>query len=298
MKELFMFFQRTTLVNLKDYDITLTHSSETKHGISGHLFEMAEYFYHFTFHKNIKTSILIPDGTTEDEFFTALINKYSFTDEELLIYKQNTFFHYQPKVIIGNTLIFVDGSLRTKNCDIIAKKKILIRCCDDEYLEQGDIVLQDYDLYEPLKNSIHYKKKLLFSKFKQFDNVEDIAMVYCTKNARMLQYTDLENIKNKYNLERVVVLSDVDMKLPEGFTLLRVPVKDLFEKFNTYIYTGITNETKIDCSPRFIPECLHYNKKIIYHSERFDKGMLVRKNDIEQGINIELKDNDEITSII
>lgn len=290
--------KRSSLVNLKKYNIVLTQSTETKHGISGHLFEMAEYFYHFTFHKNISTCILISDGTSKEDFFNALKNKYSFSKYEYEIFEKNTFFYFQPKVLIGNIIIFVDGSLRCKDADIFCSKKIFFRCSEDAYLDKTDIVLQDYDLYDPLPNSIHYKKKLLFSKFINISSSEDAAMFYCTKNTRMLSFDDLINLTNKYNFSKYIILSDVDIKAPSNVQLLKVPVNNLWEKFNTYIYTGLTNLTKIDCSSRFIAECKYYNKNVIYDVQRMDKGLAVRRNDIENNVDIELKETDEITSII
>jgi hypothetical protein len=50
---------RTAIVNLKQYQITLTTSYEARHGVCGHMFEMIEYFMHFRFHKNLNAAILI-----------------------------------------------------------------------------------------------------------------------------------------------------------------------------------------------------------------------------------------------
>ena len=292
--------KRSSLCNLRSFDITLSTSFETRHGISGHLFEMIEYFYHFKFHKGINVCILISDGTTEEEFFNSLYNKYEFTDEELKIIKENTFFKFQPMVIIANKIIFVDGSLRVKNSDIIATKKIFLRCSEDAFLDKADIVLQDYDLYEPIENSINYKKKLLFSKFKS-NAVKHpcTAMFYATSNSRSLSKLDLENLTKKHNsFENFILLSNQILEVPENVQQFPVPMADIWNSFGTYIYTGLTNITKIDCSSRFIAECKYYNKDIIYDSSRIDKGLEVRRNDLQNNINLELKEDDEICSII
>lgn len=295
-----LLLKRSPLCNLKNYDITLTTSFETKHGISGHLFEMIEYFWHLVFHKKLNVSILISDGTTSDEFFSCIDNKYDFSDKEIKIIKENTYFKYQPMTIIANTIIFVDGSLRVKNADIFASKKIFLRCSDDSFLDKADLVLQDYDLYDKLDNSINYKKKLLFSKFKKNNssNNSNIAMFYTTSNMRKLTKDDIFTISQKYSFDKYIVLSNQKMELPEHIELLSIPVNNLWDKFNTYIYTGSTNLSKIDCSSRFIAECNFYKKNVIYNNIQLDKGLEVRRFDIENNINIELKEDDEITKLI
>ena len=292
--------KRSALCNLKKFDVTLSTSFETKHGISGHLFEMIEYFYHFKFHKGINVCILISDGTTEEEFFNSLYNKYEFTNEELKIIKKNTFFKYQPMVLIANKIIFVDGSLRVKNADIICTKKIFLRCSDDEFLDKADIVLQDYDLYEPIKNSINYKKKLLFSKFKSNEVKHPCtAMFYATSNMRTLTKADLEKLTAEHNsFDNFILLSNKYIETPQNVKQFSVPMFDLWNNFGTYIYTGSTNISKIDCSSRFIAECKYYNKEVIYNNVQMDKGLEVRRNDIQNNINLELKEDDEICSII
>lgn len=291
--------KRSPLCNFKKYKITLTTSFETKHGISGHLFEMIEYFWHFRIHKNINTAILISDGTTKEEFFGCLHNKYNFNESELELISNNTFFIFQPLVILANNIIFVDGSLRVKNADVFASKKIFIRCSDDEYLDKADIVLQDYDLYDKLDNSVHYKKKLLFSKFKKYEDTNsNTAMFYTTSNMRKLSYDDLSHLTDKYKFDNYILLSNDNINTPSNIELKKIPVQNLWQLFDTYIYTGSTNISKIDCSSRFIVECKYYNKNVIYNNMQFDKGLEVRRYDIEHNINLELKEDDEITKII
>lgn len=292
--------RRTPLVMLKKFDITLTTSWESNHGISGHLFEMIEYFYHLKFHKNKSVCIMIADGISKDQVNVAL-SKYDFSTEELQAYEACTFYHYNPKALIANDIIFVDGSIRTFDADIICKRKIFLRCCDDEFLDKADIVLQDYDLYDSLPNSVHYKKKLLLSKFKEINKTfDDTAAIYCTSNMRKLTFENLESIANKYNYKQYVVLTNVQMEVPSNMTLHKVPADNLYELFDTFIYTGSTNKTKIDCSSRLIVECKHYNKEVIYdgvYDISKDRGLMVRRNDLDKGVNLDLKETDEISTL-
>jgi hypothetical protein len=289
--------RRKSLVTLKQFDVTLTTSWETNHGISGHLFEMIEYFYHLKFHKNKSVCILIADGITEEQMKIAL-SKYAFTDIELQAFKDCTFYYYHPRVLIANDIIFVDGSIRTFNADILCKRKIFLRCSEDEYLDKADIVLQDYDLYDPLPNSLNYKKKMLFDKFIEIGESDSAAMFYATSNSRMLTFEDLEQMKLKHKFDKYIIISDKVFETPEKVQHLKIPVENMWTKFDTYIYTGLTNLTKIDCSSRFIAECQHYGKNIIYDVSRFDKGLEVRKKDLENDIQIiSLKETDELTEI-
>jgi hypothetical protein len=259
---------------------------------------MIEYFYHLKFEKNKSVCILIAENITEEQFKISL-EKYSFSENEISIIKQNTFFKYAPKVLIANDIIFVDGSLRTFDADIMCKRKIFLRCSEDQYLSEADLVLQDYDLYEPLPNSINYKKKMLFSKFKDIETSNNTAMFYATSNSRLLTLEELEKLTAKHKFNKYIIISDKELETPYNVELMKIPVKNLWETFNVYIYTGLTNLTKIDCSSRFIAECAHYKKQVIYDVKRVDKGLEVRRADIEKGIDIiSLKESDEITAII
>jgi hypothetical protein len=287
--------RRTPLVMLKKFDITLTTSWEAKHGISGHLFEMVEYFYHLTFHKGKSVCILIADGLTREQFITAL-EKYDFTEEELKIINERTFFHFQPLALIVKTLFVVNGSLRLKDAEVFAEKKIMFRCNDTIGIEDADVLLQDYDVYEPLPNSVHYKKKILFSKFKKLTPKNpNIGMFYGTRNSRKMTYEQIDDIMGKTNFDSYLVLTDHEMEVPPRCELKFVPIKDLWDSFNTYIYTNTS--VLIDCSPRFIAECKHYGKDLQFFSDKIDLGLKTRLKDMENG-DIELRETDDVYSKI
>ena len=276
---------------LKNFDITLTTSWEAQHGISGHLFEMIEYFYHFTFHKNLSVCILIADGLTREQFNIAL-EKYDFTQDELAKILECTFFEFQPKALMANTLFVVNGSFRMCDADLLVKKKIVFRCNEDHFLENADIVLQDYDIYDSLPNSIHYKKKILFDKFKKLTPKKpNVGMFYATKNSRKMSYAQLEDIINKTDFESYLFLTDSTMAVPDNCELRLVPIKDLWDSFDTYLYTNAS--VYVDCSPRFVAECKHYGKGLQFFSDKVDKGLQTRLHDMEHGC-IDLKESDDI----
>lgn len=296
-----------------NYDCTLCTALNANHGVSGHLYEVIEYFYYLRFMHNISTCIVIPYKLTIEQFENALRSKYSFSEDEILEYLRNTFIVNGINIIIANTIIFTDGSYF--NCppeniestnrvySVIAKKKIMIRCNNPETLDKADVVLQDNRLYEDLPNSVHYIKKILFSKLKKIDcKVKDTAMLYLTTNCRYLTYDELLDVKRKYTYKNYIVLSNKkDYRVPENFTVLDVPCDNVFEKFNTYIYTHLSGTCgKSDCSPRFICECKYYNKDVIYDLDTIYHGLDVRKYDLEtkgwQGL--ELTESDDLIKYI
>ena len=144
--------QRSPLVNLRHYKVTLTTAYQPHFGISGHLYEMIEYFMHFRFDKGVEACILISDGTTEEMFFSAISSKYDLTDSETQQFKDHTYFKFKPHVIYADTLLITNGSMRFEGADLFANKKLVFRCSNLEPgLDRDDIiVLQDPRIYEDM----------------------------------------------------------------------------------------------------------------------------------------------------
>ena len=286
---------RQVLVNLKEYDIVLTTSWETKHGVSGHMFELIEYFMHLRFDKGINACILLADGTSWEDFRKALGEKYNLTMEEIADFHHHTVEKFQPKCLLAKTVLFTDGSLRTHNADIIADKIFLFRCAETDIVRDNVIVLQDNDVYDPLPNSIHYKKKILFSKYRKLDtSAPKSAMFYLTNNSRLcaISRDKIYEIINKHNFENYIALTNKDLHI-HGLDSIIVPVTNLWNLFSTYIYTDTA--LQFDCSPRFVAECEFYNKEVIYEIDYHDKGLATRLYDMKHG-DIWLRADDEIST--
>lgn len=291
--------KRIPLVLLNSYELVITQSFEINHGISGHLFEMIEYFYHLKFIKKINCCILICDNLSEQSFFDAIYQKYNFSEEECHVIESNIYFKFQPKVVICNSILFVDGSLRNKDCDLLAKKIIFFRCSDNMYLDKADVVLQDYDIYPELNNSMHYKKKILFSKFKKIKKTSstNIGMFYINSHYKKMSFNDIENTIKSYIFDSYLILSNEIIAVPDRCIIEKTPFNNLWESFDTYIYFA-KETSKIDCSPRFVAECNFYKKDVIYNRNGIvDIALDVRIADIEKGI-VELKDTDDFYSKI
>ena len=94
----------------------------------------------------------------------------------------------------------------------------------------------------------------------------------------------------------------VPYKLPEydeipGITQVTAPVENLFDKFDTYIYTPINR--KFDCSPRLVTECFFHHKYVFKQLDYNDIGLETRYTDCITNIeSLNLTDNDQILTII
>jgi len=288
-----------SLANCKQYQVTLTTSYETEHGISGHTFEMAEYFLYLKNH-NINACILLSNGLSKQEFIVAVTEKYTLSQAELDLFNTIVIEHRHPKVLLANTVIIVDGSMDIRTAEILSPKIILLRCSTNRTYEierPGIIVLQDNDMYEPLSNSFHYKKKILFDYFKpqpRRESLKKTAMFYLTDICRAISAVNLKKITRKYKFDEYIALVNTIHRFDE-VTELKVPVVNLWQLFDTYIYTEPKNLS--DCSPRFVVECEYYGKEVIYATKKLPLGLQVRLADMKAGI-VGLKENDDILKFI
>lgn len=268
----------SSILNLKQYDIVLTTAFEFKYGVCGHMFEMIDYYYAIKTYTNLNPCILLADGTSIEDFQLAIRQKY----EDLII--ENVIESFQPKVIITNNILFVDGSPRLNNAEILSKNIFLFRCSESDFTKftktkSNVFLLQDFEIYDDKPENltlIDYKKKILFSKYKSYDcTTANTAMFYLTSVCRALSKEDLNKTIQKYNLDDYIILTD-KIDLYDG-NVYKIPLDNIWSLFNTYIYTPIPR--KIDCSSRFILECMHYGKNVIYDIDYYDKALEVRKKD-------------------
>jgi len=262
-------------------DILLTFSwGNFTHGVSGHLFECIEYYYILKNHFNVK--ILIPENIKN--YREVIESKYTFTKNEIQNIVDNTIIDIKPTLVKTNNIFFVDGSwTNIKRCNILYKEILCFACGDFKILDQDDAtVFLDYRVYPKIpKKSFNYKKKILLSKLKKPRIKDDKTLIYATENCRDTDY-DVEN----------------SLKLRKE----DLPVLDLFDKFQKYIYTPISR--KFDCSPRFLVECKYFGKEIEFHSDvlRYfdqDSGLYWRWSDIQNDFeSLELTENDKIIDIL
>jgi hypothetical protein len=237
---------------------------------------------------------------TLDMICSAVREKYDFTDDEINRMTDDIIFANRPKVVKGKNILIVDGGFTKMSDKFLYFNNIIAFPCNDlKFQEMCDItVLQDDRIYGVGHNTINYIKKILFSRYRDIGESLTGNLVYATSNARKVDRGLLEKISNRYS-GNFLLLTDEKMDLPERFATEKMPVKNLFEKFDTYIYTPTPR--KRDCSPRFIAECAFYGKKVEYFIDYFgvDKGLYYRRKDIETDFDsISLKHDDDIIDII
>ena len=149
-------------------------------------------------------------------------------------------------------------------------------------------------------------KKILLDRYKSVENdMTNTALIYATKNCRRLTNAQIDKIVHTYKFDRYILVTDVPdvyKQSHDNVITLRPPVKNLFEKFDTYIYTPTL--MKWDGSPRFPVECNHYHKGVLYYAIgdqylEHDRGLYIRMQDIKDRYDsLSLKQTDDILNII
>lgn len=290
----------------KNYDLWLSYSwSNSNHGVCGHTFEVIEYYT--ILKEKFKVGILLAEDISWGDFENSIRSKYDFSEDEISAFKEDTVFANRPRLVSGSNIIFTDGGVKsTKECVLLFENIIHLACGDLEIKDNSEDnvwILQDDRVYESvLNNGINYKKKILFSRFKDIGDSDPIALLYGTKNCRHINQSDYEDISRMINSDIIAITNEEnkpDYKIP-GIDFVVPPLNNIFERFDTYIYTPV--DRKWDCSPRFIAECHYFDKKIIYYKIDYwdeDLGLYWRKRDIETDFeSIMLTGEDDIVQII
>jgi hypothetical protein len=306
--------------------LSMTWMPDNNHGICGHIYEIIDYY--LLLHLKFNVGILICEDLNWETIENCVRTKYRVDESIILKMKCSASFYNKPKYVVGknSSILFVDGGLYRslhKNGVALAFKNIFcFRCSpiDTHYnLSYKNLVLlQDNRVYNDADQaiSIDYKKKINFKYYKNIKQTQTkTALLYLTTNCRRLCNVSLLDIIFTYKFEKYIILTNT----PEQYTniikdfhnisLLSMPVENIFEKFDTYIYTptgkdGSVANISFDCSPRFIVECAHYNKNVIYHNidDEYlstDTGLKWRKYDIENNFqSLHLDDSDELIDIL
>lgn len=279
-------------------DILLTCCLDSDHGVSGHLFELIEYFYYLRFYKRVSAEILIPFEFNIAEFKESL-EKYKFTPSEVAIILDNLTILHKPRLVQANTVVFVDGIVSYRpGVHIAAKNVVLFRCARHCSWERANIVLQDSRLYDDLPNSAHYTKKILFPKFRECSTPEEkVGLIYGTRNCRELPKDFLSCNLSEYS--KILVISEKPYNFGGIFTDLKPPVHGIFDLFTDYLYTPVGGYCEpFDCSPRLPAECKFYGKGFKLLAPLY-RGLDVRLYDIETDFSrVQLTDKDNFIDFL
>lgn len=238
---------------------------------------MIDYYWAIKNWTELNPCILLTDGTTIEEFNRAVSQKYENIEILDVIYSPN------PKIVYAKNILITDGNPLHPNAELLVNNIFLFRCSNKSFSffkNKSTFLLQDNEVYNdyPLEVTVvNYKKKILFEKYKKFNTtVTDTAMFYLTNLCRAISQEELDISIKKYGFKNNIILTD-DSTLYNMKNVYQIPVNNLWEKFNTYIYTRVPGRE--DCSSRFILECMYYGKDVIYDIDYYDHALEVRKKD-------------------
>jgi len=288
----------SAIVTLGGKDIWLTYSwSNNNHGICGHTYEVIDYYH--ILNKHMDVGIVLCEDIDRDMFKAAIEAKYDFTEEEVEDILWNTRFFKRPKMIRAEKILFTDGGIVNMNNVTLLCDKIYYMACGNREVKDNDkdnvYILQDDRVYEPVKkNGIHYVKKILFDRIKKPEKTDNRVLVYGTKNCR-----NVDDYKPLQKYGNLLIVTNEENR-PKGLVSVVPPIDNLFEQFNTYLYTPIAR--KWDCSPRFLAECKYFDKEVIFHDIDYwdeDHGLRVRWDDIQNNFeSLYLTDDDPLIKIL
>lgn len=303
----------------RDLDIVLSMSWEPHrpHGICGHIYEMIEYGMLLSEH--MKTGLLFGDTIqSKQQLIDIISNKYTYTDEQINRLVENTIISDNPTYVIGTTILIVDGGLRRfqeAGIRLIFDNIICFKCSYIDTIHDrcytNVTLLQDDRLYanitpEDCDMSTQYVKKIDFQRLRDVNDCDtDTCMLYLTGNCRELELDMVRDITGRDSRKYLIVTNDVNrynILNTSNVTVKSTPVNNIFEHFNTYVYTPTLK--RWDGSPRFPAECMYFNRRVEfcgvddqYMSE--DRGLYYRMQDIQEGVDkITLSKDDDILSIL
>lgn len=295
----------------------ITPDKKLEHGISGHTFEMIEYFWYT--HMFINCCLLWTETMNAELLESILRSKYNFDEREIKIILDRSVYIYKPRILKVNNILLVDGRIKRNDNVILMYKHLFLFSCGEKnnhlIFDKNITVLQDYRIYESGVRTKDYKKKILFNRLRSLRNVKHKSFLYLTTNCRYLPIEEVKKCIQSFDhifahcsdREWIIGTNDVESysKLEEqGYAKVKeLPIENFMEEFNHYVYTPV--KRRFDCSNRLLAECKYYDKIISLHDIdndylEQDLGLKYRLEDIKDldSINIIRKDRDEIIDIL
>ena len=285
----------------EQYDLAIGYTwyNNATIGISGHMFEMIEYYYILS--KHIKTCMLICEKVSYDVIEQVIRDKYDFSEEEIQSMLSDIIYFDSPRIVKGKNLLLVDGNFDGMANKVIVFDNVMCFPCSNLTFQKKDwvIALQDDRIYGKGNNTVNYVKKILFDRYKKVSESGDRYLLYATKNTKKITEKFYKELEQSFDGDFFVATNE-DLELSERFEVGQVPVDDIWSKFHTYIYTPTL--PKKDCSPRFIAECKYYGRDVEYFKIDYmdrDLGLCFRRYDIENDFDsLYLREDDPIIDIV
>lgn len=311
------------LIYTTDADILLTYGADVnKYGICGHFFEVIEYYLFLKKYTKYSIEILLGEEILLNDINIAL-SKYRIKNISELPIKIS-----RPRIIKApNTIVIYTDGFINKKITYSIKHMILFPCGIKDYTNSGKNTIP-----KNLKNKIsilgdsrlnylveddftfkHYVKKIFFDIFypRRLTKSKKYLTLYATSNCKLISEDTIYRIRNEYPNLPILLLINPNSPLLQFKSELKeinvelrfVPIHNLFEKIDTYLYTSIAR--KWDCSPRMLAECKFYGIPYLLDNDINDEylsddlGLKYRLEDIEKDFeSLYLKENDLIIEVI
>jgi len=282
--------------------ITYEPADNEVNRICGHTFEAFDLYLFLKDHlPNIDIKILIMDKLKTRLLKEAFEDKYNFNFNDI---KKDIIIDRSNKRKYAEIIIYTSGIAKYHYLQFSSKYFISFRCNPElEFINKKNVfyfldkrVYNSFNLKFP-KNTIQSVKKFYFKYYKKIQKTDNKKLIYLNSALRNI---DVNEYKKKY--KNILFVSGGKYDHPD---VLEAPVKNLFERFDTYIYTPI--QRRFDCSPRLLTESYFYNKKIIFDfdfkkyagPDYGDTGLYWRWHDIQNDFNKLIYDkNDELLEFI
>lgn len=255
--------------------------------VSGHLFELFDYYLHLKTKCNVK--MWIPEDFDKAALLSKLKTRYTadFDPNDLIAGYDYKLIKAPIILCVDNCYHFINEYRKSYLCD-----KFFTFACGDAYFNAGKepkniITLADPEVYDFGAfncETIEYVKKVN-PQIKKALGARPFAHV--TKNCKSLNSNLLGELFLKY--PDIVIYSDY---LPQSDNIVREPIFDF--SFSKFVYTPI--ERHFDCSNRLITECALLDIPVDYFCiDYIDKGLQPRKNN---PLGYVLQNNDPIFEIL
>ena len=294
----------------KKTDILLTMSPICE--VTGHIFECFDYYLLLHNHFNVK--ILFFNGVSYENLKKLFNYKYtvdfSIVEKDIIYFNIENLMEQKYFIFDNKTkVLLVDGNVKGLdfyNIHLMTRQRFGFICAEPETIT-NDLIhknitfLCDHRIYKNTLKTKHYIKKMPFKYYrksnKKFDNT---GLMYTTYVCRKVTPAVLEDYHKRSGCTKSILV--VPYPLPEydhlnGITQVVAPIKDLFDKFDVYIYTPV--QRKFDCSSRLITECFINHKKVFIDLDYTDIALSVRYNDCLTNLqSLDLTDTDDIFSLL
>ena len=282
--------------------ITYGQADDEINRICGHTFEAFDlYFFLKDYLPGIDIKILIMDKLKTSLLKEAFEDKYDLNFNNI---KKDIIIDRNNKIKYAEIIIYTSGIAKYHYPQFASKCFISFRCNPNlEFINEKNVfyfldkrVYDSFDLKFP-ENTIQSVKKFYFKYYKKNLKSENKNLIYLNSALRNINISDY---KKKYKNLLFVSGGKYD-----NSDVLEAPVKNLFEQFDTYIYTPI--QRRFDCSPRLLTESYFYNKKIIFDfnfkeyagPDYGDTGLYWRWHDIQNNFNdLIYNEDDELLKFI